>query len=142
MSTAAQDRALFRHDLRPPARYTAAAQALHWLTALLMFAILPVAWHMTMLARDNPARETWYTVHKSLGLTILATLYLGWHYFVDTLAGVVVGALAFVIAAMATGNPLRRRAEPWTFRRAVEEPVPETEAESEAEADRSLDPLA
>ncbi len=54
------------------ARYTRAAQALHWLSALLMLAILPIAWHMTMLARDNPQRETWYTVHKSIGLTILA----------------------------------------------------------------------
>ena len=53
-------------------RYTAAAQAFHWLTALLMLAILPIAWHMTMLGRDDPMRETWYTVHKSLGLTILA----------------------------------------------------------------------
>ena len=72
MTIAAQNRELFRHDLRPPVRYNAAAQALHWLTALLMFAILPVAWHMTTMARDNPTRETWYTVHKSLGLTILA----------------------------------------------------------------------
>ena len=53
-------------------RYTTAAQGFHWLSALLMIAILPIAWHMTMLSRDDPARETWYTVHKSIGLTILA----------------------------------------------------------------------
>lgn len=58
--------------LRPPVRYTAGAQGLHWLTALLMFAIVPIAWHMTMLDRADPNRETWYTVHKSIGLTILA----------------------------------------------------------------------
>ncbi|WP_139306423.1 phosphatase PAP2 family protein [Nocardioides exalbidus] len=56
-----------------------------------------------------------------LGLTMVATVYLGWHFFVDVLAGVVVGAAAFVIAAVATGNPLRRRAEPWTFRAALDE---------------------
>lgn len=55
-----------------------------------------------------------------LGLTSVATIYLGWHFFVDVLAGVLVGAAAFVLAAKATGNPLRRRDEPWTFRAAFE----------------------
>ena len=35
-------------------RYTALAQALHWLTALLIFTILPLGWIMVQLARDNP----------------------------------------------------------------------------------------
>ena len=61
-----------RGAARRRSRYTAAAQGFHWLGALLMLAILPIAWHMTMLSRDDPARDTWYTVHKSLGLTILA----------------------------------------------------------------------
>lgn len=51
-----------------------------------------------------------------LGLTMVATVYLGWHFFVDVLAGVLVGAAAFALAARATGNRLRRREEPWTFR--------------------------
>lgn len=51
-----------------------------------------------------------------LGLTIVATIYLGWHFFVDVIGGIGVGAAAFVLAARATGNPLRRRDEPWTFR--------------------------
>jgi hypothetical protein len=55
-----------------------------------------------------------------LGLTSLATIYLGWHFFVDVLAGVLVGTAAFVLAAKATGNPLRRRDEPWTFRAALD----------------------
>jgi cytochrome b561 len=63
-------------------RYTPVAQVLHWLTALLMFTVIPVGWHMMMLARSNPQRETWYTVHKSIGLTILALaiLRLGWRW--------------------------------------------------------------
>ena len=44
-----------------------------------------------------------------LALTMVATIYLGWHFFVDVLAGIAVGAAAFVLAARATGNPLRRR---------------------------------
>jgi membrane-associated phospholipid phosphatase len=54
-----------------------------------------------------------------LALTMVATIYLGWHFFVDVLAGVAVGAAAVVLGARATGNPLRRRVEPWTFRAAL-----------------------
>lgn len=55
-----------------------------------------------------------------LALTVLATVYLGWHYVADVLAGLVVGAAAFVIAAVATGNPLQRRERPWSFRGALD----------------------
>jgi hypothetical protein len=67
-----------------------------------------------------------------LALTIVATIYLGWHFFVDVVAGVAVGAAAFVLAARATGNPLRRRQEPWTFR-AVLDLSAYSEAEKVAE---------
>jgi hypothetical protein len=59
-----------------------------------------------------------------LALTCVATVYLGWHFFVDVLAGFVVGSAAFVLAARATGNPLRRREEPWTFRAALDVSTP------------------
>jgi CDP-diacylglycerol--glycerol-3-phosphate 3-phosphatidyltransferase len=39
-----------------------------------------------------------------LGLTIVATLYFGWHYVVDDIAGFGIGAIAVVIAGVATGN--------------------------------------
>ena len=55
-----------------------------------------------------------------LALTMVATIYLGWHFFVDVVAGIGVGVAAFVLAAKATGNPLRRRDEPWTFRAALD----------------------
>lgn len=55
-----------------------------------------------------------------LALTTVATVYLGWHFFVDVLAGAVVGVAAFGLAAAATGNQLRRRDEPWSFRAALE----------------------
>src|SRR5271170_2477 len=53
-------------------RYNGAAQALHWLTALLMFAVLPLGWVMVTVTRDNPTREALFTLHKSIGMTILA----------------------------------------------------------------------
>ena len=55
-----------------------------------------------------------------LALTMVATIYLGWHFFIDVVAGVGVGVAAFVLAAKATGHPLRRRDEPWTFRAALD----------------------
>jgi membrane-associated phospholipid phosphatase len=44
-----------------------------------------------------------------LALTIIATVYLGWHYFVDALGGVVLGVAGAWIAAKGTGNAFRRR---------------------------------
>ncbi len=49
-----------------------------------------------------------------LGLTVLATTYLGWHFFVDVIAGVAVGTAAVAIAGRATGNRMRRRDYAWS----------------------------
>ena len=38
-----------------------------------------------------------------LGLTVLATLYLGWHFFVDVLGGAAVGALAAWLGGIVVG---------------------------------------
>lgn len=53
-------------------RYTATAQVLHWVVAALMFTALPLAWVMVNMPRTAPMREWIYTLHKSVGLTILA----------------------------------------------------------------------
>ncbi len=53
-------------------RYSPAMQILHWVTAILMFAILPLAWAMIEASRTDPNRELLYTLHKSVGVTILA----------------------------------------------------------------------
>jgi hypothetical protein len=42
-----------------------------------------------------------------LGLTTAATIYLGWHYVVDDFAGVVLGAIAILLARALTGLDLR-----------------------------------
>lgn len=39
-----------------------------------------------------------------LVLTILATIYFGWHFSVDALGGMVLGGLAVYVAALGTGN--------------------------------------
>ncbi|MGJ9411155.1 phosphatase PAP2 family protein [Aeromicrobium sp. CF4.19] len=42
-------------------------------------------------------------------LTILATVYFGWHYIADVIGGIVIGWMAVSIGAWATGNRGRRR---------------------------------
>jgi cytochrome b561 len=53
------------------ARYSPSRQALHWLTVVLMFAILPVAWIVGSLKEDTQRFYFWLDVHKALGLSIL-----------------------------------------------------------------------
>ncbi len=57
-------------------RYTRTARALHWLTALLVAAVLPLAWIATSLAKEDPAKPVVFQFHKSVGLTILALVAL------------------------------------------------------------------
>jgi membrane-associated phospholipid phosphatase len=48
-----------------------------------------------------------------LALTVLATIYFGWHYLIDDVAGLVIGGASVWIAGVATGwrgLPGRRRA--------------------------------
>jgi hypothetical protein len=47
-----------------------------------------------------------------LGLTTIATIYLGWHYVLDDVGGVVLGALALILARALTGFDLRTARQP------------------------------
>jgi hypothetical protein len=50
------------------------------------------------------------TLWTFLGLTFLATIYFGWHYIVDDIAGAAIGFAAVVLGALATGHSMRSRA--------------------------------
>lgn len=52
-------------------RYAPGQQVVHWITVLLMFAILPVAWVVVSLQEDTRPFYFYLDIHKSLGLTIL-----------------------------------------------------------------------
>lgn len=47
------------------------------------------------------------------GFTVVATLYFGWHYIVDDIAGMGIGWAAVAVGGWATGNR-RRRPRPYT----------------------------
>jgi cytochrome b561 len=57
-------------NLRPTMRYTATAQWLHWITALLVLATIPIAWQMVEMKPGLPVRTVYFTAHKSIGVTI------------------------------------------------------------------------
>ena len=59
--------------------YTLTAQALHWLTVLLILMILPVAWVMMSLP-TGPEQTRMLVFHRSLGVTIfaVAVIRLAW----------------------------------------------------------------
>jgi hypothetical protein len=56
--------------------------------------------------------KVWYRVALwlFLFLTVLSTVYLGWHYLVDVFGGAALGAAGVWIAAIGTGNHVRWRA--------------------------------
>lgn len=64
-------------------RYSPAQQVMHWLTVLLMFSILPVAWILDSVVEETPSFFLWMDVHEAIGLTILGltTLRIVWRLF-------------------------------------------------------------
>ncbi|MHC2105776.1 MULTISPECIES: cytochrome b [unclassified Methylobacterium] len=56
-------------------RHHPVSQALHWVTAALALAVLPLAWVAVSLPPD-PAKGSLFVLHKSVGLTILAIVVL------------------------------------------------------------------
>jgi PAP2 superfamily len=61
-----------------------------------------VAAHLLGLGqRLKIALWTWF------GVTMVGTIYLGWHYVADNVAGVIMGAMALALAGLLTGVDLR-----------------------------------
>ncbi len=48
-------------------------------------------------------------VWVNFGLTVVATLYFGWHYVADDLGGIVIALLAFYIGGVASGQKFEHR---------------------------------
>jgi cytochrome b561 len=61
-------------------QYTPLTQALHWITAVMMLAIVTLAWVFMSEPAQTADRFTYITLHKSLGQTIffLAVFRLVW----------------------------------------------------------------
>lgn len=59
----------------PVSRYTYVAMCLHWLMALLVFALVGMGWFMVDLPQ-GPDRSWYFALHKSIGLSVFALLVL------------------------------------------------------------------
>jgi cytochrome b561 len=53
-------------------RYSPTAQILHWITAMLIFITIPLAWVMVNMPPSAHLVGRLFTLHESIGLTILA----------------------------------------------------------------------
>src|SRR5215207_4177805 len=62
------------------------------------------------LRRTNqrPLVQTFSWIY--LALVVVATLYFGWHYIADDIAGAAIGWIAVALGALVTGNTKRQRA--------------------------------
>lgn len=85
--------------------------------ASLHVGILVTACLIAQLLRLNP----WVrgALWVFLGLTVLSTVYLGWHYLADAFGGLALGVAGAWVGAVATGNHVRGR----PVHRAVQAPV-------------------
>ena len=68
---------------RMPSRYSNLNQALHWLTAACMFAILPLAWVMVNAKEGATFTGALFNWHKTLGLIVLivTAFRIVWRFF-------------------------------------------------------------
>jgi cytochrome b561 len=55
-------------------RYSTPSRALHWISAILIIALVAVGLWMTGLADEDPSRRTVYNLHKSIGVLTLILL--------------------------------------------------------------------
>ncbi len=101
-----EDRIAFLRDPDTAApQHVAAFASLH---IAMSFTALAAAHLLNLARRLKVALWTWLIV------TTVATVYLGWHYLVDDIAGVLIGALSLALARLLTGYdaPARRRRRP------------------------------
>ncbi len=67
-------------------RYGRATRIIHWTTAILFVALIPMGIFTSMIPEDVWYRQGYYVVHKSLGLTVLLLVVfrLIWHWMSPT----------------------------------------------------------
>jgi membrane-associated phospholipid phosphatase len=109
------------HFLQHPASATPQAIAAFASLHISMSFTAAVAAHLLGLGRRlKIALWVWF------GVTMLGTVYLGWHYVADNIAGVVMGAMALALAGLLTGIDLRTTRTRRADRVAVGEEAPVT----------------
>jgi membrane-associated phospholipid phosphatase len=80
---------------------THAVQTIAAFPSLHVGIMMTICLFLTLVAAARWMRIVAWTY---LALTILATIYFGWHFSIDAIGGMVLGAMAIWIAAIGTGN--------------------------------------
>jgi cytochrome b561 len=55
--------------------YTPVARLLHWTTAALVLALIPIGLIMVHLVKSGPTQDFLFALHESLGITVMAVVY-------------------------------------------------------------------
>ncbi|MBW3652853.1 MAG: phosphatase PAP2 family protein [Actinobacteria bacterium] len=100
--------------LRDPAGATAQSIAAFSSLHVSIFFTGALAVHLLRLGR--PVKIAAWVL---LGVTILSTIYLGWHYVLDDVGGLILGAMAIALACLLTGFDPRASRRPSTNREAT-----------------------
>lgn len=85
---------------------TQALQTIAAFPSLHVGIMVTVCLFLTLIAAQRWMRITAWVY---LWLTVLATIYFGWHFSMDAVGGFALGALAVYFAALGTGNHVRGR---------------------------------
>ncbi|MBI1732013.1 MAG: cytochrome b [Gammaproteobacteria bacterium] len=66
--------------LQPPFRYDPLSIALHWAVALLILVLFLLGWYMVDLPKGSAERSYFFSLHKSVGLTVasLVVVRIAW----------------------------------------------------------------
>lgn len=86
--------------------HTQALQTIAAFPSLHVGIMVTVCLFLTLIAATRAVRIVAWVY---LALTVVATIYFGWHFSLDAVGGFVLGALAVWIAALGTGNHVRGR---------------------------------
>jgi hypothetical protein len=90
-----------RHDVLADPHATHAVQTIAAFPSLHVGMMVTVCLFVTLIGVARWIRVTSWIF---LALTVLSTIYLGWHFSMDAIGGAVLGAVAVWIAAIGTGN--------------------------------------
>jgi len=97
-----------------------AVQSVAGFASLHVAITLLVALMIQYTVRSKVLRRVFWV---NFGLTIVATLYFGWHYIADDIAGVTIALISFYVGGVASGQKFERLAPP--------EPRKATDSETE-----------
>ncbi|MGY2874081.1 membrane-associated phospholipid phosphatase [Marmoricola sp. URHA0025 HA25] len=90
-----------RHQVLADPRATDAVQTIAAFPSLHVGLMVTVCLFVTLAGMARWIRATAWVF---LVLTVLSTIYLGWHFSLDAVGGAVLGAVAVWVAAIGTGN--------------------------------------